>query len=169
MSQYEEGGIEFAILALVKDPLDDHVQDLARSAKSLQTMSARLDETEPNWRDFLGSSSRGNGDVLDGSLISGPAERYTLTQEVINNTILSDEMKHHLINENTAQLMERRQTLVDSQSSIQMSILAELESRDADEDKAKRRCFDYTPFIMAWLRIHARKGVIQEIIDSIEE
>ena len=169
MSQYEEGGIEFAILALVKDPLDNHVQDLARGAKSLQIMSVRMDETKPDWRDFLGSSRRGDGDPLDGSFISGPAEIYTLPQEVINNTILSDEMKHQLTTGDTTQLMERRQKLVDSQYSIQMSILAELESHRADEDKAKRRCFDYTPFIMAWLRIHARKGVIQEIIDSAEE
>ena len=170
MSQYEEGGIEFAILSLVKDPLDDHVQDLARIAKSLSLISARLDETKPNWREFLGSSRRGDGDLVDGNFLSGPSEIYTIPGEVVNNnTIWSDEMKRQLTAENTTQLMERRQALVDLQDSIQLSFLAELESRRADEDKAKRRCFDYTPFIMAWLRIHARKGVIQEIIDSMEE
>ena len=169
MSQCEEGRIEFAILALVKDPLDDHFQDLSRSAKSLQLISAHLDETRPTWQEFLGLPRRVDGDFPDGSFILGPAEISTLPQEVINNTVLSDEMNHQLTAGNTAQLMERRQALVETQESIRLSILAELESRRADEDKAKKRCFDYTPFIMAWLRIHARKGVIQEVIDSIED
>ena len=168
MSQYEEGQIEFAILALVKDPLEDRVQELARSVKSLQFISVQLDEVNPDWSAFLASTGD-SGEIVEDKLILGPDPCYMLSQEVIDNATLSDESRRQLSEGTATELLERRQALVTSQTGIRMSILAEMECRREDEDKATRRCFDYTPFIMAWLRIHARKGVIQDIIDSIEE
>ena len=165
MEDYGDGQIEFAVLSLVKDPLLDLVPRLAANVKSLQAISARLDQVRPDWQDFIIEDGEEARWIYDGR-ITGPHEAYNLTVELIETAVLPEAMRHMLLDgSRTADLITCLQGLVKLQRDLRKSIKTEIDSNRRDEGRAAGRRHDYSPLIQSWIRAHARRGVIRTVIE----
>lgn len=165
MGEHGDGQIEFAILSLVRDPLLDLVPRLAVNVKSMQAVSARLDQVCPDWQDFT-TQNRGEArSTYDGS-ITGPNDTYNLTIETIKLAVLPEAVQHMILDgSKAADLLTCLQGLVTIQSDLRKSILTEIDSNCRDEGRAASRRHDYSSLIRSWIRAHARRGVIKTVVE----
>ena len=164
MAEYEDGQIEFAILSLVKDPLVSLLPKLASNVKSIQSLSARLERVEPDWRQVTTRTISEEMLVPDNAL-TGPDNTYGLTQENIDTSQLSEFITQDRPS-NAADILVFRQKLVTSQAELRMSIMSEFESNRLDEEKAASRRHDYGPVIQKWILCHARQSAIEKVLES---
>ncbi len=165
MAEYEEGQIEFGILSIVKDPLLDLVAALAENLKVSVAVSARLDCLKPDWEDFALSKSNGFGMPSEGT--SGePDNGYSLTSIAINEAIIPEKAQQRVDTGGVADLMALKQELINAQLGIRMSIKEEQRSRDADEARSASRRHDYGPAVHAWVRMLAKKQLIEALLVS---
>ncbi|KAL8663284.1 MAG: hypothetical protein Q9202_004033 [Teloschistes flavicans] len=83
MAQYGDGQIEFAVLALVKEPLGTLVTSLSKNVNSIRSVMRRLDCVKADLQDSL-------LETLDLStnkeIVLGPSEQYYLDQIAIDRS-----------------------------------------------------------------------------------
>ncbi len=164
MATYEEDQIEFSILSLVKDPIIDLTTKLASNVKSLSVINKRLANfgipvTELNGLDHDASSSYD-------ATIQGPDLAFDLTQEVIDQITLPENIITACKTGTSDELGTCRQDLIRSQRDIRAAIKEEQQARRADEDHAAGRRHDYGPAVHTWAGILARKNMFQELLGA---
>ena len=165
MSEYEDGQIEFAILSLVKEPLISLVLSLSENIRTLQGVTEALNTIDPGWRGFVATESIGGGDVEENILL-GPDPGYCVDQKRLDNTRISSKSQKKLVSVSIGTLLPFWQEVVKAQSLLRALIKQEQESSQVDEEKAARRRHDYGSTIHTWLRYHAQKLLVREIITS---
>lgn len=161
MAEYEEDQIEFSILGLVRDPILDFRKELALNVKSLGKINELLGGIEN-----VGSDTSVDTDALE-HVILGPDDSLGLTQDDIDRaTIPENEWEGYqacTLNE----LPAHRQKLVTCQRKIRESIAEELQFHRADDDYAAGRRHDYGPAVQLWVRMLARKNIIEDLIGDL--
>jgi ubiquitin carboxyl-terminal hydrolase L5 len=158
MTAYEEDQIAFSVLSLVRDPLKDYTEQLARNVRSLQNIRQRLNEPQlEDIKAVLGT------DGFDGLLLDAdPA--VGLTEESLM-AIETPESGNGIHDNDLPQEYVR---LVNIQQGIKTSILMEMQSRRDEEASVEVRRHDCSSAVEFWARTLASKGVIQDILRSID-
>ena len=164
MAAYEEDQIEFSILGLVKDPLVDLTSHLARNVKYLSAIDEQLSA--------LGllvahrSAPRSNASAYD-TTIYGPDLALDLTQKQIDLVDIPEDIIAMCKDGTSDELRRYQQELIGKQQEIQESIKEEQQARRADEDHAASRRHDYGPAVHTWVRLLARKKMVEELLGEM--
>ncbi|KAK5163078.1 hypothetical protein LTR04_002769 [Oleoguttula sp. CCFEE 6159] len=166
MAEYEEGQIEFGLLALVKDPTIHHRAQLGANIASLLAVEARLDLLNPDWRAFLssGAATAVADDTAATGVLRGASAVYGISSTDVDTAPIPDSIKNKLPTTCPTALMAAREELVTSQAGLRLAVKEEEECVRQDEEKAACRRRDYGPFIQTWLRMLADNGTLQEMV-----
>ena len=152
MERHEGEHIHFNILGLVRDPICNLRQALAENICCLQTA--------------LTHSSSAETLANEKSWILGPSERYGIDHEMLHRVApFSSFLGPGNERERTIPLISRIQDLKEAQTGLVVSIDEAQQARRQDEDKSDRRRFDFGPVLQTWIRLHARKGVIESLLN----
>ncbi|KAL9605931.1 MAG: hypothetical protein Q9179_000908 [Wetmoreana sp. 5 TL-2023] len=167
MAQYEDGQIEFAILALVKEPLTTLVAALAENVKSITSASQRLGQLKSDWKYSLADPSHGDG-LGEQDVILGPCEQYRLDQEAIDRAMLGAVFKVQLETKETSDLLALRQELITAQAGLRASIRDEAMTVQADNQKAASRRNDKGVLAKGLLQVLERMGKSRSALECNE-
>lgn len=160
MAQYEEGQIEFSLMAVVKDPVEEDREALALNIKCLQCVESKLTEVSPKWKDFLDPNHQGN-------TIDGPNEEFGITEDTITFACPSDNFMEKLDNDNPEYLMVTRQETITAQAGIRAAVRDHLFGEQADAEKARHRRHDYGSFVQAWLEALAKADALVPLVEKV--
>ncbi|KAF4307917.1 Peptidase C12 ubiquitin carboxyl-terminal hydrolase 1 [Botryosphaeria dothidea] len=162
MAQYEEGQIEFGLLALVRDPLIEHRQYLAQNIKLIRTCEDRLSKINPEWKSFAVTED-GAGD----SVLSGPSSEHSITiADILQAKIPEATEKRISVDDDIMTLIDLRQKTITEQAGLRAAIRDEENAAAGDKEKAESRRHDYGPAIQTWLRLLAEEGVLKDLIQE---
>ncbi|KAL8760590.1 MAG: hypothetical protein Q9184_003232 [Pyrenodesmia sp. 2 TL-2023] len=164
MAEYEEGQIEFAILALVKEPKAKLVAALAENVKSIASLSERLRHVKPDWRDSLPSHSDGSS-AANYDILFGPCEQYELEQETIDRANLSPGLETNLESDEAEELVKNRQKLITSQASLRAALTEEIRTIRTDNERAASRRNDTGLLARGLLQVLERMGKVRAVFD----
>ncbi|KAI4169674.1 MAG: hypothetical protein LQ346_008943 [Caloplaca aetnensis] len=164
MAEYEEGQIDFAILALVKEPKVNLIAALAENVKSILSLSERLDHVKPDWKDFLPSNSDGSSAANHDTLF-GPCEHCELHQEAIDQAKLSTALAVKIESDVAEDLVKSRQKLITAQTSLRVSLDEERSTIQTDSERAASRRNDKGLLARGLLQVLERMGKIQAVFD----
>ncbi|KAL8798518.1 MAG: hypothetical protein Q9182_006607 [Xanthomendoza sp. 2 TL-2023] len=165
MAQYEDGQIEFAILSLVQEPLTKLVAALAENVKSIAAVRHHLAKL-PNGLEELQQGSMGANIEEEQNLVLGPCEQYKLTQEVLDQAVLSPQFEQQVDNAEASELQTIEKELIVAQVSIRASTMEELKAIEAGNDRAASRRNDKGLLAKGLLEVLARMDRIQSIMES---
>lgn len=166
MAEYEEGQIEFAILALVKDPILTLVTSLAENVMCLRALSARMNDITSDRNDLQMTLAQGMNSLVDGTLL-GPDLNYNLSEDAVNQATISAAAEQKITDLAAVDLLAYQQELEGEQAGLRRSIKEEQQSVRSDEERASSRRHDYGPVVQAWLRMLARKQALRPLMDEI--
>ena len=158
MAAYAEDQIEFSILSLARDPLPGLVDQLASNIRQLQSVSKSMQEMNS-------AEPRAMASLPENTLL-GPDISYHVTQEAIEGREVSG---NDNLQFSADDLAKRTIDLVTAQRVLRGEIRDHQQSQRADEEYAAERRFDYGPAIRTWLRLLARKQVIEDMILKTKE
>ncbi|KAL4805254.1 ubiquitin carboxyl-terminal hydrolase [Aspergillus unguis] len=158
MDEYEDDQIEFSILGLVRDPLPGLVEQLAANIKQLQTIKKTLSsrERESAVAHFMAP--------LHENTLLGPDDSYKVTAKLIDNAVIPVEKHEEYSRCSTDGLVQYCMDLGRAQLELRATIREEQQSQQTDEEYAAGRRYDYGPAIRTWLRLLARKRVIEDLV-----
>ena len=160
MARYGGDQIEFAILGLVQNPLEQSRDRLAQNISSLRTLRAR----RPNSSEVRTWERDGHPDTL-----LGPDPRYGIDQEMLDRIDQQQGGSPNLrADEGTETLEGTFQELTHAQKALRISVAEAQEADQEDEQKSEGRRFEYGPVLHAWVLFHARRGVIHQILAAIQ-
>ncbi|PGH16085.1 hypothetical protein AJ80_05300 [Polytolypa hystricis UAMH7299] len=154
MTEYEEDQIEFSILSVAKDPIIDLTANLAGNVKSLLAIDTVSDGTA-------------NSDPPDDATIYAPDLSLNLTLQALNDTIVSEDNMMSYRSATPDELAAHRERLVRQQAELRAAIKEEQQSRRADDEYAAARKHDYGPAVNTWVRLLARKGLVEILAESL--
>ena len=166
MAEYEEGKIEFGVLSLVKDPLLSLVPTLAENVKVSAKTLSRLQKLKTEWEDSVSASLDAAYSPHEFTL-TGPDESYALTADIFESAVVPDVIQQRLDRGSITSLMLFWEELKASQARLRTSIKEEHHLQRSDADRAASRRHDYGPMVQAWVRMLARKGLLQPLLESI--
>ncbi|EEH23385.2 hypothetical protein PABG_05596 [Paracoccidioides brasiliensis Pb03] len=166
MAEYEEDQIEFSILGLVKDPLIDLKTQLAENIKCIFAIDNQLSTLGLSSLDdatataVKGNNANGNGNRHDSFI--------NITQEEMERAGFPEDLRTKYKSATPEELTSYREELVSAQKGIRILISEEQQSQRADEDYAAARRHDYGPAVHTWVRLLARKKVIQGLVSEMQ-
>lgn len=166
MAEYEEGQIEFAVLALVKDPLLTLVASLAENVRCLGALSARMDDITSDQKDLQMTLAQETNPLADGTL-RGPDLSYNLSEDAIYQAAVPAAAEQKLRELAAVDLLAYRKELEGEQAGLRRSIKEGQQSVRSDEERAASRRHDYGPMVQAWVRMLARKQALRPLIDGV--
>jgi len=163
MADYATGGIEFNMLAMVKDPLLERRRQLAANIKLLHRIETKLNSSRPDWKAFAGSSND-----------EGPAEHLVSESDVLgvtSNMIDSVELsagheKLLQVDDDATTLIELRQRVITNQAPLRASVRDEQQSLIDDQHEAADRRNDFGPVVQEWLNMLAENGKLRAITED---
>lgn len=165
MAQYEDGQIEFAILSLVKEPLIKLVAVLAENVKSITSIRRHLLQTQSDRGEPQPDSLDAN-DLVPQDLLLGPSEQYRLSQEAIDQAVLSPQTEQQLKGDDLVAMSAVMQQLSTAQTSIRASIRDEISAIQADDDRAASRRNDKGLLAKGLLQVLERMGRLSIFMES---
>ncbi|KAI9717421.1 MAG: hypothetical protein M1812_004773 [Candelaria pacifica] len=168
IAKYEEGHIQFSLLALVKDPIIDLSRSLARTGQVAQALFSRLDEVQPDWRNFVATPTDDEASVEDMVMVC-VSPQFGVDQAAIDNASIDARTLASLRTSCPSSLMALRQELVYQQANLRASITAEEASFRADQQRAAERRHDYGPLIQRWLRLLVENGSLRTLVENTEQ
>ena len=155
MANYESDQIEFAILSLVKDPLQYLLPKLAQTTKTLGLIASRLHE--------LGENSQLNTT----NCLIGPEPRYRLTDDLIYAQNLAEADQEVLVNGNEALLCDTYERVRSTQIHLRSEVQEEIDLECAEDERTARRRHDHGPLIQTWIRLLAQHEAIKPIAETL--
>lgn len=157
MAEYEEDQIEFSILSLAKDPLVDLTSRLAANVKCLETIQQCIETHEED-----SSKHELAASVLENTILV-PDDSYGLTRDGIDNAVVTAEQMEEYRDCTIDGLIQHLEKLSKTQIELRATIKEEQQSRQADEDYALGRRYDYGPAVRLWVRFLARKRMLESL------
>jgi len=166
MESLSSGGIEFALISLVKDPMTVHQEDLAQNIRCLQEVQSKLSAVKPSWRDFSTDSDETECARRD-SVVSGPHEGYGIRDGAIADSAIPSAIAEQLKVDCPEKLIALRQDLVTAQSGLRSMIKSEQSQAEFDQRRALERRYDYGQTIAAWLEMLAgEEGAVKDLLEE---
>ncbi len=167
IAKSEQGQIQFSLLALVQDPIIDLRHSLAVNMRAFQALLSRLDEVQPDWKNFVATIAEDEASVEDRVIVSTSSE-FGVDQAAIDNASIDESTQESLRSSCPSSLMTLRQRLVYQQADLQASIRAEEASSEADKQRAAERRHDYGPLIQRWLRLLIQNGNLKTLVENAD-
>ncbi|KAI4260854.1 MAG: hypothetical protein LQ352_000009 [Teloschistes flavicans] len=162
MAQYGDGQIEFAVLALVKEPLGTLVTSLSKNVNSIRSVMRRLDCVKADLQDSL-------LETLDLStnkeIVLGPSEQYYLDQIAIDRSKPCDTIVTQLESGKVPDLVSLGQELISVQASLRVSIMEEARAIQADDERAASRRNDKGLLAKGLLHVLDRMGKSKSLFE----
>ena len=163
MADYATGGIEFNMLAMVKDSLFEYRQQLAANIKMLRRIETKLNSSKPDWKAFVGSS---NDEGVAEHLVS-ESDVFGVTSTMIDSVELSAAHEKLVqVDDDATTLIELRQRVITDQVPLRASIRDEHQSLMDDEHEAADRRNDFGPVVQEWLNMLAENGKLRSIAED---
>lgn len=158
MTVFAEGDLEFSLLGVVADPVDNARKDLARNIRSIRMLHQRLDEVKPDWKSFLTEQTgAGDADAI-----------CDVTNEMIDAAEVQPEAEEAQKESFPEKLSRIRDQLIKEQQGIRATVFTAMDSSTDEEREAHERRHDYGPVIRTWLSMLAEKeGMVEELIDEL--
>ncbi|EER37749.1 ubiquitin carboxyl-terminal hydrolase [Histoplasma capsulatum var. duboisii H88] len=163
MAEYEEGQIEFSILGLVKDPLIDLRAQLATNIKCVATIDEQLSALGISLPDLDGTAAT----INENSNGIGHDPFINIEREEVERADVPGDLRTKYKSATPDELAGYREELVGAQKNIRIMISEEEQSHRADEDYAAARRHDYGPAVHTWVRLLARKQVIEKLVEEV--
>lgn len=163
MAEYEEGQIEFSILGLVKDPLIDLRTQLATNIKCVATIDEQLSALGISLPDLDGTAAT----INENSNGIGHDPFINIEREEVERADVPGDLRTKYKSATPDELAGYREELVGAQKNIRIMISEEEQSHRADEDYATARRHDYGPAVHTWVRLLARKQVIEKLVEEV--
>ncbi|KAF2433821.1 ubiquitin carboxyl-terminal hydrolase, partial [Tothia fuscella] len=161
MAEFSAAGVNFNMMALVKDPFIEQRLDLASNIKLINAIEERLTAVKPDWRTF--------DDEDDSEVIVGIDETYIITSEILDSVIVLPSASTKVANDtDPTTLLEFRSRAMNQQAHRRRSIRLELDDVDMDEKKASDERKDYGPFVQHWLMELAECGELRGVADKFK-
>lgn len=154
MEEYEEDQIEFSILSLGRDPLLGLTEKLAVNVKILEVVNKRLRDTT--------NSETATADDTEDNTILGPDASLSLTREAIDHAEIPPDQKEAYESCSPEELNQCRQKLSEEQQELRAAVREEQQSKNADDDYAAGRRYNYGSTVGKWVGTLARKGVLED-------
>lgn len=156
MAEYEQGQIEFSMLSLVRDPLSRLKSELTQKAKAVQRIHNFLEANRS------GQASTGavqlNGIAENGapSLVEGKQEAGPIPHDMLRGLEVMS----------IPELETQRSNLVAEERSLRVALKEEERSVRMDEEHAASRRHDYGPAIHAWMKMLAKKKMVEPLLQG---
>ncbi|EEP82123.1 predicted protein [Uncinocarpus reesii 1704] len=147
MAEYEEDQIEFSILSLSKDPLDQYVSRLAFNVNRLIAIDEQL----------LKHQHHQDAVTSDDATIVGPDLSFGLTQEFLEHATLPEVDIEGYKTMSKEHLLELRKSFSTQQHQARAAVKEEMQAREADNAYAAKRRHDYGPAVQTWLQALLRQ------------
>lgn len=161
MAEYEEGQIQFSLMAVVQDPVIEDRRALAQNVRSLRRLEAHLDEVSKDWRNFSVSDP-------EDKTIFGPSEEYGLTEETIAKASQAEKTEHYLKSSCPENLTQARQELITNQAQRRAAVRDSQQAEVADAEESMHRRHDYGAFVKAWMQALVDNGALKSLLDDNE-
>lgn len=180
MAECEDEGIEFSLLAVVKDPYDVAVSRLVENVKNIRDLVVKSERNGANLASYL--SSKSDFDGPDGTHaitldeLAAAAERKSQLSQVADgfqaaplpphcniNVVQWEECQtggHVGLQPYTADQLE---ILIAEHTELRLAAHSEIVMRDSDRIKATDRRNDYGPFLQTWLKLLAERGLVKDM------
>jgi ubiquitin carboxyl-terminal hydrolase L5 len=158
MVECADGGIQFNLLALVRDPLAVATENLARNIKFLKAIDDRFSELHTCWDGKLRPDT-----------LQGESPEYLIDTSLLESTEFTQQERQDLdliYSGEEAQLLAIRDAAISDQGGLRAALVDEKASAETDEEKAKDRRNDYGPLIQTWLKMIAENGCVKELLDG---
>lgn len=142
MAQYEENQIEFAIMSLVKDPMERSIAELAANLKCISAISKRLSELQPTQSNETQGPPLTNGNTSHLESLEKDFADLGVAPAQIDASEIPENVKILLAGDSIAALVKYLDELAEMQSELERQILDEQYARLQDAEKADARCRD---------------------------
>ena len=162
MAQYEEGHIEFNLMAVVQDPLTTARKHLAENIRSLRNVETRLD--------FVSSkgTSASNGETVDTFVLREMDLALGISEADIQQSVIPESILTRLQTEDTNILMKIRHDLITNQSGARAAVRDEMHAKEADAEKATLRRHDYKPLLTEWLKALKEQDSLDTLLAKVQ-
>ncbi|OCK80563.1 cysteine proteinase [Lepidopterella palustris CBS 459.81] len=157
---YDQEDVQYTLLAVVKDPLATLRADLAVNIKTAELLERRLDQISADWRAFAPRDDDDREPAL-----RGPSEELGVGVATLDNAAVPESLQQRITADgDVATLLDRHGAVVGEQAKLRMDIRSQQWAREDDERKARERRHDFGPMIGVWLKMLAKKGVLEEMV-----
>ncbi|KAK6005826.1 hypothetical protein QM012_007468 [Aureobasidium pullulans] len=159
MAQYEEGQIQFSLMAVVQDPVIDDRCALAQNVLSLQKTELELNKVSQDWRSYTAM------DHEDCTLFGG-SEEYGLTDGIIAQAGIPENMAQQLQSSCLENLLKVRQDLMTNQAGCRAQVRDSQQANAMDAEESMHRRHDYGSFVKAWLQALVDNEALKPLVDQ---
>lgn len=163
MAQYEASEIQFNLMAIVHDSLEADRRVLMENVRALQMVDKTLDGLREDWRStevYSSSSEIVTRESLELGISVKDIAAVDATPEMIQKIHQSDTVEG---------LLELRKQVVMQQAGLRATVRDAVESAKADDERARHRRHDYGTFVRAWLGALAEDGMLDQLVEALEE
>lgn len=165
MAQYEQGQIEFSLMAVVQDPIIQARQELARNIRSLQAVETRLDQVNPDWKLF---THQANEEGPGSEVLTAMSIDYGVSEADIQSASMSGSLLSTPVDGDLEKMISERTELVVMQVGCRAAVRDEMLASSADATKARLRRHDYTPFLTEWMGTLEEQGVLETLVNAVK-
>lgn len=159
MAEYEEGQIQFSLMAVVQDPIIQARRALAQNLRSIQAIEAQLENVDKDWRSFMTTDS-------DDSVMCDSQEASGVTDAMIAEASLTPKAAKQL----TSTCLETLVRLRSELKKDQLGCLADIrDSQQVDMQdglESMHRRHDYGSFVKAWMHALVSNGALKSLLDE---
>jgi ubiquitin carboxyl-terminal hydrolase L5 len=159
MAQYEEGQIQFSLMAVVQDPVIEDRRMLAQNVLSLQKIELRLNEVSQDWCSYTSPDS-------EDSVLFGASESYGLTDEMIAKAAMTENLGQQLRSSCADSLLKVRQELMTNQAGCRAQVRDSQQAETRDAEMSTHRRHDYGSFVKDWMQALADNGALKSLLDE---
>ena len=159
MAQYEEGQMQFSLMAVVQDPVIEDRRILAQNVLSLQKIELRLNETSQDWCSYTSPES-------EDSVLFGASDDYGLTDEMVAKANIPENMAQQLRSSCPDSLLKVRQELMTNQAGCRAQVRDSQQAEKLDAKESMHRRHDYGSFVKAWMQALADEGGLKSLLDE---
>lgn len=158
MAQYADGQIQFSLMAIVRDPVVENRHALAQNVLSLQKTELQLNEVSQDWRNYT-------ADHQDCTLFGG-SEEYGLTDEIIAQAGISENMAQQLHLSCLENLLKVRQELITNQAGCRAQVRDSQQANLMDAEESMHRRHDYGSFVKAWMQALSDNDALKPLVEE---
>jgi len=159
MAQYEEGQMQFSLMAVVQDPVIEDRRVLAQNVLSLQKIELRLNETSQDWSSYTSPESEKN-------VLFGASMEYGLTDEMLAKATIPENLTQLLRSSCPDSLLKVRQELMTNQAGCRAQVRDSQQAEKLDAKESMHRRHDYGSFVKVWMQALADEGALKSLLDE---
>lgn len=159
ISQYENDGVQFNLLALCKSPLMTVPNRLAQSMQGVLAAEAALDSASPGWKQFIDSSE---------SVHNGFEEAFGISK-IMKSTKIAHRGRERLeaAGGDPSILFELHGEWTEDMRALQTSFMEEVALIGHENEQATRWKKDNTPVIYKAIKALTEEGLLQQVVHDV--